>query len=64
MKRNSNKINTDPVPRCVTGKKKSSYSQARREAKYMKYNKKYPNAVPAAYKCKSCGWWHVGNLVR
>lgn len=50
------------VPRCPkTGKKKSFHAQARREAKYLKYNKKYPDTVPQAYKCKHCGWWHVGN---
>lgn len=47
--------------RCSTGKKKSTYSQAKREARYLKYHKKYPNEVPTPYKCKTCGWWHVGN---
>lgn len=47
---------------CVTGKKKSSEKQAKKEAKYMKYNKKYPREVPIAFKCEKCRWWHVGNL--
>lgn len=50
------------VARCPsTGKKKSSYAQARREARYMKYNKKYSDSVPQPYFHKVCGWWHVGN---
>lgn len=48
-------------PRCVCGKKKSTYSQAKKEAKFLKYNKKYPDMVPQVYKCKLSGWWHVGN---
>lgn len=51
------------VDRCTCGKKKSSYAQAKKEAKYMKYNKKFPNSVPTVYKCKQSGWWHVGNTV-
>ena len=50
------------VDRCITGKKKSSRSQAIKEAKYLKYNKKYPDTVPTPYLCKKCNWWHVGNL--
>lgn len=48
--------------RCMTGKKKSTYSQAKKEARYLKYNKKHSNMVPNAYKCKGCNWWHVGNI--
>lgn len=50
------------VPRCsTTGKKKSTHAQARKEARFMKYNKKYPDLVPTPYFHKACGWWHVGN---
>jgi len=49
--------------RCVTGKKKSFKAQAKKEAKFLKYNKKYTDTVPCAYKCKVCGWWHVGNTI-
>lgn len=49
------------IERCVCGKKKSTKSQAKKEAKYLKYNKKYPGFVPQAYKCNQSGWWHVGN---
>lgn len=50
------------VQKCPkTGKKKSTHAQAVKEAKYLKYNKKYPDMVPQAYRCKSCGWSHVGN---
>lgn len=49
------------VERCVTGKKKSTYNQAKKEAKFLKYEKKYPGFIPMVYKCKQCGWWHVGN---
>lgn len=48
--------------RCICGKKKSTYSQAKKEARYLKYNKKYPDMTPVVYKCKQSGWWHVGNL--
>ena len=52
------------VGRCEkTGKKKSTHAQAKKEAKFLKYNKKYPGFVPTAYLCKHCGWWHVGNTV-
>lgn len=51
------------VERCVTGKKKSSFAQAKREARYLKTYKKMSGMVPVPYKCKSCGWWHVGNTV-
>lgn len=47
--------------KCPTGKKKSSYSQAKKEARYIKYNKKYPGLYPVIYKCKKCSFWHVGN---
>ncbi len=47
--------------RCITGKKKSTKRQAQREAKFLKYNKKYPGETPQAYKCTKCSWWHVGN---
>lgn len=50
------------VERCVCGKKKSSYAQAKKEAKFLKYNKKYSAEVPIVYKCKQSGWWHVGNM--
>jgi hypothetical protein len=49
------------VARCLSGKKKSTHTQAKKEAKFMKYNKKYPDQVPQAYFHKQCGWWHVGN---
>lgn len=49
------------VERCADGKKKSTYAQAKKEAKFLKYNKKYPDLVPQAYFHKVCGWWHVGN---
>lgn len=52
------------VQRCPkTGKKKSTHAQAVKEAKFLKYNKKYPDMIPQAYLCKNCGWWHVGNSV-
>lgn len=50
------------VERCVCGKKKSTQTQAKKEAKYLKYNKKYPDLIAIAYKCKQSGWWHVGNM--
>lgn len=50
------------VKRCpVSGKKKSTHAQAKKEARFLKYNKKYPDEVPQAYFCKACSWWHVGN---
>lgn len=53
------------VQRCAsTGKKKSTYAQAKKEAKFLKYHKKYTDTVPQAYFHKGgdgCGWWHVGN---
>lgn len=50
------------VSRCpYTGKKKSTHAQAVKEAKFLKYNKKYSDLVPQAYFHKECGWWHVGN---
>lgn len=50
------------VVRCPsTGKKKSTHAQAKKEAKFMKYHKKYSNTVPQPYFHKACGWWHVGN---
>ena len=48
--------------RCRTGKKKSSKAQAMKEAKFLKYNKKYADTIPTSYVCKQCGFWHVGNL--
>lgn len=45
----------------TSGKKKSTQKQARREAKFLKYHKKYASLMPQAYKCKDCHWWHVGN---
>lgn len=45
-----------------TSKKKLTKAQATKEAKFLKYHKKYPNEVPNAYKCDFCHWWHVGNL--
>jgi len=48
--------------RCkATNKKKSTARQAKKEAKYLKYNKKYSSTVPQAYLCDDCYWWHVGN---
>lgn len=48
--------------RCEVGnKKKSTKSQATKEAKFLKYHKKYSGLIPQAYKCRTCGWWHVGN---
>lgn len=49
------------IDRCVCGKKKSSYTQAKKEARYMKYNKKLTGMTPVVYKCRRSGWWHVGN---
>jgi len=50
------------VQRCkVSGKKKSTHAQAVKEAKFLKYHKKYSDQVPQAYFHKACGWWHVGN---
>jgi hypothetical protein len=50
------------VARCESsGKKKMTHAQAKKEAKFLKYHKKYPNTVPAPYFHKPCGWWHVGN---
>lgn len=50
------------VTRCPsTGKKKSTHAQAVKEAKFLKYHKKYSDLVPQAYFHKECGWWHVGN---
>lgn len=50
------------VQRCpTTGKKKSTHAQAKKEAKFLKYNKKYPDMIPQPYFHKACGWWHVGN---
>ncbi len=46
---------------CLTGKKKYTRAKAIKEARYLKYNKKYPDMVPNSYKCKTCDWWHVGN---
>ena len=52
------------VVRCSkTGKKKSTHAQAKKEARFLKYNKKYPDMVPQPFLCKYCGWWHVGNAV-
>lgn len=61
MKRANGGPKPHHVERCITGKKKSSYAQAKKEAKFLKYHKKYSSMVPTAYKCKKCGWWHVGN---
>lgn len=60
---NGGPTNTQRVDYCKCGKKKSTQAQARKEAKYLKYNKKYPGFVPMVYKCKQSGWWHVGNSV-
>lgn len=62
MRRAYNGAKDHHVEYCVCGKKKSSYAQAKKEAKHLKYNKKYPNMVPVVYKCKRSGWWHVGNM--
>jgi hypothetical protein len=51
------------IVRCSSGKKKSTQAQAKKEAKFLKYHKKYPGEVPQAYKCKWCGSWHVGNSI-
>lgn len=62
MRRANNGATHHHVNRCPKyGKKKSSYTQAKKEARYMKTNKKFNGLVPISYKCKSCGWWHVGN---
>jgi rhamnogalacturonyl hydrolase YesR len=61
MKRANGGPKEHHVERCICGKKKSTNAQAKKEAKYLKYNKKYPDMVPQAYKCKKSGWWHVGN---
>lgn len=47
--------------RCITGKKKYTKAQAIKEARFLKYHKKYPDMVPSAFKCKKCDYWHVGN---
>lgn len=61
MKRSNGGPVKHHVDRCICGKKKSSFNQANKEAKYLKYHKKYPSLVPSVYKCKESGWWHVGN---
>lgn len=62
MRRDSSQINTEEVERCrKTGKKKSSRHQAKKEARYLKYNEKFPGIMPNSYKCSHCGWYHVGN---
>ncbi len=61
MRRSNDGPTKHHIERCATGKKKSSYSQAKKEARYMKANKKLMGMVPVPYKCKRCGWWHVGN---
>ncbi len=62
MKRVSNELKESFIKRCVCGKKKSTYSQAKKEAKFLKYHKKYMGLMPIVYKCKMSGWWHVGNM--
>jgi len=47
--------------RCICGKKKSTKAQAKKEAKFLKYHKKFSNMIPQAYQCKMSGSWHVGN---
>ncbi len=65
MRRNNRGPTEHHVERClVTGKKKATYAQAKKEVKYLKYNKKYPGMLPVVYKCKHCGWWHVGNMTK
>lgn len=49
------------VERCLTGKKKSTYAQAKKEVEFLKHHKKYKDIRPNAYHCKGCNWWHVGN---
>lgn len=49
--------------RCETGKKKYTQSEAKKEAKYLKYHKKIAGMVPNIYFHKGCGWWHVGNTL-
>ena len=44
-----------------SGKKKSTQKQSKKEAKYLKYHKKYASMNPQAYQCDFCKWWHVGN---
>lgn len=61
MRRASGEPEKHHVERCISGKKKSTYAQAKKEARFLKYHKKYPGQVPQAYKCKLCSWWHVGN---
>lgn len=61
MRRAKTRPGQHHVNRCACGKKKSSYNQAKKEAKYMKYNKKLPSLVPVVYRCKLSGWYHVGN---
>lgn len=61
MRRAKTRPSKHHVDRCVCGKKKSSYNQAKKGAKYMKYNKKLPNTLPVVYKCRQSGWYHVGN---
>lgn len=61
MRRDAGKPNHKGVKRCVTGKKISTKAQAKKEARYMKYNKKLPGMRVVAYSCHQCGHWHVGN---
>lgn len=61
MRRSNGGPNQKPGDRCICGKKKSTYSQAKKEAKFLKYHKKYSSVVPQAYQCELSGWWHVGN---
>lgn len=61
MRRSNGGATQHHVDFCRTGKKKSSYAQAKKEARYLKNNKRVSGMVPVPYKCKHCGWWHVGN---
>lgn len=63
MRRGNGGPTKHSVDFCTCGKKKSTQTQAKKEAKFLKYNKKYSGFKPIAYKCKTSGWWHVGNSV-
>ncbi len=44
-----------------TGKKKYHRKEAEKNAKFLRYEKKYRGYTPIAYPCRYCKYWHVGN---
>ena len=47
---------------CPTGKKKyPGKKMAARDAKTIKFHKKYKGMTPMPYICRTCRHWHVGN---